>query len=100
MSQIIQAVYEAGVLRPLKPLNLPEKQRVNIQIWAEEPESKAEREEILRLMIDAGLMRPSPKPGRQPAPLYDRERRALAEQIGRIPGKSISDIVIEDRGEI
>lgn len=32
MSQTITAVYENGVLRPLKPLALPEKARVRLQI--------------------------------------------------------------------
>ena len=32
MSQTITAVYENGVLRPLKPLTLPEKARVRLQI--------------------------------------------------------------------
>lgn len=63
-------------------------------------EEGADREEILELMIDAGLMRPKPQAMLAPPPLSDEERRALAEQIGRAPGKSVSEIVIEDRGEI
>jgi hypothetical protein len=51
-------------------------------------------------MIDAGLMRPKPQAMLAPPPLSDEERRALAEQIGRAPGKSVSEIVIEDRGEM
>ena len=63
-------------------------------------EEGADREEILELMIDAGLMRPKPQAMLAPPPLSDEERRALAEQIVRAPGKSVSEIVIEDRGEI
>jgi predicted DNA-binding antitoxin AbrB/MazE fold protein len=95
MSEIIQAVYERGILRPLRPLDLPEQQRVYIQIWSQEG---SEQEEILQLMVDAGLMRPHPRQA-PPPPLSDKERRVLAEQIGRAPGKSVSEIVIEDRGE-
>jgi hypothetical protein len=76
-------------------LDLPEKQEVRIQIW---PEEGTREEEILRLMVNAGLMRPRPR-HKPPPPLSDGERRALAEQIGRAPGKPISEIVIEERGE-
>ncbi len=96
MSEVIRAVYERGVLRPLHPLDLPEKQEVRIQIW---PEEGTGEEEILRLMVNAGLMRPRPRHEPPPPPLSDGERRALAERIGRAPGKSISEIVIEERGE-
>lgn len=39
MSQTITAVYENGVLRPLKPLALPEKTRVRVQV---EPAEEAD----------------------------------------------------------
>jgi predicted DNA-binding antitoxin AbrB/MazE fold protein len=97
MSGIIQAVYKGGVLRPLNPLDLPEQQRVQIQLW---PEEAPEKEEILQLMVDAGLMRPRPRHAPPPPPLSNQERLALAEQIGRAPGKPISEIVIEDRGKV
>ena len=96
MSEVIPAVYERGVLRPLHPLDLPEKQKVRIQIW---PEEASGEEEILRLMVNAGLMRPCPRHEPPPPSLSDEERRALAEQIGRAPGKPVSEIVIEERGE-
>ncbi len=63
-------------------------------------EEGADKKEILQLMIDAGLMRPKPQTMLAPPPLSDEERRALAEQIGRATGKSVSEIVIEDRGEM
>lgn len=96
MSEIIRAVYEEGVLRPLNPLDLPEQQQVRVQIW---PEEGLEKEEILQLMVDAGLMRPEGDRVIAAPPLSDEERRALAEEIGRAPGKPVSEIVIEDRGE-
>jgi predicted DNA-binding antitoxin AbrB/MazE fold protein len=95
MPEIIRAVYEKGVLRPLNPLDLPEQQQVRIQIW---PEERTEAEEILRLMIGAGLMRPRPRQEAS-SPMSGEERRALAAQIDRTPGESVSEIVIEDRGE-
>ena len=58
MSAIVQAVYERGVLRPLQPLELQERQRVRIQVW---PDEMSEEEEILQLLVSAGLMRPQPR---------------------------------------
>jgi predicted DNA-binding antitoxin AbrB/MazE fold protein len=96
MSAIVRAVYEQGVLRPLHPLDLREQQRVRIQIWLEEA---SEEEEITRLLVSAGLMRSQPRRDPPPPPLSDEERRALADRIGRAPGKPVSEIVIEERGE-
>lgn len=96
MSAIVRAVYEQGVLRPLHPLDLREQQRVRIQIWLEEA---SDEEEIMRLLVGAGLMRPRPRHDLPPLPLSDEERRALADRIGRAPGKPVSEIVIEERGE-
>ncbi len=96
MSEVVEAVYERGVLRPLDPLDLSEQQRVRIQVW---PEEESAEEEVLRILTQAGLMQPRPRPGLQPAPpLSEDERQALADEVGRAPGKSLSDIVIEDRG--
>jgi len=99
MAEIVTAVYERGVLRPLQPLNLQERQRVCIQVVPETTEED-EGEEMVRLLVAAGLMRPRPRTGtRPPDPVSAEERRALAERLGRAPGKPLSEIVIEDRGE-
>jgi hypothetical protein len=56
------------------------------------------REEVLRVLTEAGLMRPQPGRGSPPPPpLSEDERQALADEVGRAPGKSLSEIVIEDR---
>jgi hypothetical protein len=58
----------------------------------------AVREEVLRVLTEAGLMRPQPGRGSPPPPpLSEDERQALADEVGRAPGKSLSEIVIEDR---
>ena len=97
MTQVITALYENGMLRPLTPLNLHERQRVQVQIL---PESRVEDEgeAAVRILVAAGLMRQPDKTPPPPAPLSDEERRALAEKLGRVPGKPLSEIVIEDRG--
>jgi predicted DNA-binding antitoxin AbrB/MazE fold protein len=97
MSEVVQAIYERGVLRPLDPLDLHERQKVRIQVW---PEEVAEEEDVLQILIRAGLMQPQPRRESPPLPpLSDEERHALAEEVGHAPGKSLSQIVIEDRGE-
>jgi predicted DNA-binding antitoxin AbrB/MazE fold protein len=96
VSEIVQAIYERGVLRPLDPLDLSEQQKVRIQVWSEE---EPEEEEVLRVLTQAGLMRPRPGRGSPPPPpLSEDERQALADEVGRAPGKSLSEIIIEDRG--
>jgi len=99
MAEIVTAVYERGVLRPLQPLNLRERQRVCIQVVPETTEED-EGEEMVRLLVAAGLMRPRPRTGtRPPDPVSAEERRALAERLGRASAKPLSEAVIEDRGE-
>lgn len=98
MSEIVQAIYERGVLRPLDPLDLHERQKVRIQVW---PEELPEEEDVLRVLIRAGMMRPHPRRESPPPPppLTDEERHALAQEVGHAPGKPLSEIVIEERGE-
>ena len=99
MTEIVTVVYENGMLRPLQPLNLRECQRVRIQVLPEET-AEDEGEAAIRILVAAGLMRPpdreTPPP---PDPVSERERRALAERLAQAPGKPLSEMVIEDRGE-
>jgi len=96
MAEIIEAVYERGVLRPLQPLNLREQQSVRIQVLEEE--GPAESEEIVRLLVTAGLMQPPLVPD-APPPLSEEDRQALADELGRMPGPPLSELVIAERGE-
>ena len=48
MSQIIDAIYEEGVLKPLEPLNLKERAKVHLQILIED-DRRQQAEEILKL---------------------------------------------------
>lgn len=101
----VTAVYEEGVLRPLRRLNLREKQTVQIQILQQTSESldaEAEAEEelnrILQSLEEAGILTPPPGDS-DLEPISKEERRKLAEELGRAPGKPLSEIIIEDRGE-
>ncbi len=97
MSEVITAVYEKGVLRPLHPLNLREKQTVYLQVLPAEPDDEAE--EVIQLLVAAGLMTPPKKGSPPPDPVSDEERQKLAEILGKAPSKPLSEIIIEDRGE-
>ncbi len=76
MPEIITAVYENGVLRPLTPLLLQEHQTVQIQVLLTSPPQ-------------SGI-----------APISKLERQELAIKMGERPGLLLSEIIIEDRGEL
>jgi predicted DNA-binding antitoxin AbrB/MazE fold protein len=97
MAEVITAIYEKGVLRPLHPLNLREQQRVYLQVLPVEPVDEAE--EVIQLLVAAGLMTPPKRGTPPPDPISEEERRELADILGKAPGKPLSEIVIEDRGE-
>jgi len=104
MIETVRAIYEKGLLRPLQPLNLRERQTVRIQIMPEEParpeEPTDEGERLVQRLVAAGLMRPRPKIETPPPdPVSEQERRRLADIMGQAPGKPLSEIIIEERGE-
>ena len=97
MNEIVTAIYENGILRPLQPLQLREHQTVRLQLL---PQEVDEAEEIIQLMVEAGLMRSRPASGPPPRdPVSDAERQELARIAGQTPGPPLSEIVIEERGE-
>jgi predicted DNA-binding antitoxin AbrB/MazE fold protein len=59
MPEIITAIYENGVLRPLSPLPLQEHQTVRIQVLPEDAEAELER--ITQSLVAAGLVTPPPR---------------------------------------
>jgi predicted DNA-binding antitoxin AbrB/MazE fold protein len=97
--EIVTAVYEKGILRPLQPLNLRERQRVRIQVFPEEvAETENEYEAAIRALVAEGLLTPPPGRSKVP-PIPEQERLELANRLGRAPGKPLSEIIIEERGE-
>ena len=103
MIETVTAVYEKGMLRPLQPLNLRERQTVRIQVLPEETEEqgcpKDPIEALIHKLIAEGRMRPRPSGPIPPDPLSEEERQALADRLGRARGKPASEMIIEDRGE-
>ncbi len=95
MTEIVTAVYEKGLLRPLQPLDLQERQLVRIQVLPE-PADKVEK--VIQRLVQAGVI--TPPPGYSDVdPISENERRELADIMGRAPGKPLSEIIIEERGE-
>lgn len=95
MSYSITAVYEHGVLRPLEPLTLPECRTVRIQILPDSVPDTAEQ--VMLFLNKVGLLTP---PQSQRTSLVSKEeRRKLADALGQSAQQSLSEIVIEDRGQ-
>jgi predicted DNA-binding antitoxin AbrB/MazE fold protein len=97
MPEVITAIYENGILRPLIPLPLREHQTIQIQIL---PFRHADAtEEAIQVLINAGLLTP-PQVESDIEPISAEERRTLAEVLGKATGtKPLSEIIIEERGE-
>lgn len=97
MVQVITAVYERGVLRPLKRLKLAENQTVQLQIITEPDVASAET--IVQKLIAAGLLTPPPEP--EAVPRYSQaERQQTADLLGHAAAIPLSQMIIEDRGEL
>ncbi|PKO24045.1 MAG: hypothetical protein CVU38_00740 [Chloroflexi bacterium HGW-Chloroflexi-1] len=95
MSEVLTAVYERGVLRPLGPVGLCERQTVRLQILPEEPIDEAEQ--VIRMLVRTELL--TPPAGRSALePISEAERREAADALGRVAGKPLSEIIIEERG--
>ncbi len=97
MSQTITAVYEQGVLRPLKPLSLAERSQVEIQILEtiSPPEDEDDtRRRAEQALIAAGLIKPlNPPPGL--LHISAERRRELAQLYAA--GGPLSELVIAER---
>ena len=101
MTEIVTAIYENGVLRPLRPLRLKEQQQVRVRVFATpQDEEVDERQVALADLMAADLIEDEPWPDVPDEDPVSAERRAeLARVRGAAPGKLLSEIVIEDRGE-
>jgi hypothetical protein len=86
-----------------RPLDLQEQQKVRIQVLPEAPDVSEEpgddTDALVKGLVAKGLMRPRSHGPIPPDPVLAEERNALADRLGRAPGKSASEMVIEDRGE-
>jgi predicted DNA-binding antitoxin AbrB/MazE fold protein len=99
MLDLITAIYENGVLRPITPLALPEHSRVQIQIQASPVvESPAEhRRRVHEVLVAAGLSLPRPPDLPEAKPLSAERREELAYILAA--SGSLSEVIIAEREE-
>jgi predicted DNA-binding antitoxin AbrB/MazE fold protein len=102
MPETITAIYENGVLRPLNPLSLNDGETVEITIVAEvsQEELKGDREKSMMRMFVGGMRLPKKQGKLDRAELIKRAQqwRELMQKMEPLPGKPLSEMVIEDRG--
>ena len=103
MSEIINAVYENGVLRPIEPISLSEGEKVRVQIVPETPveEPQTEREKISQFLRDRGLSTWEPKGPKMDREEFLRQDKLFRERVKNmkpLPGKPLSEEIIEGRG--
>ena len=96
MPQTIMAVYEHGLLRPLEPLILPENHKVRIQIVPEPVVDKGD--EIIQFLVKMGMVTQPSNPSKVSS-ISKTERRNLADALAKNAKQTLSEIVIEDRGQ-
>ena len=98
MGDIITAVYHGGALYPLQPLDLQESEEVRIQVLPQDV-SADQDDAALRAMVAAGLI--TPPAGHSAVPVISAQKRIrLAKRLGGAPGKTLSEIIIDERGEL
>lgn len=95
MMTTLTAVYEKGTLRLLQPVSLRERQKVRIQLLPDESDDVVDQ--ALQTLIAAGLVTP-PSGHLGAEPLSEAEREEVADRVGSLPGKPLSEIIIEERG--
>jgi predicted DNA-binding antitoxin AbrB/MazE fold protein len=94
MGQAITVMYEKGVFRPLMPLRLKDRSLVQIQIISEPQAEEAEREEALRVLREAGVIRPHP-PAPQRVPVDEGRLEAARKALGA--AGPLSELIIAER---
>ena len=94
MRETIAAVYEQGVLRLLKPLQLPEHTRVQVQITLPSSRGQKERQRVRQALLDAGVIRPRPPMG--PIPQVSETQLAAASRALAAAGP-LSELIIAER---
>lgn len=94
MSETIAAIYEQGVLRPLTPLLLPERTRVQIQIIAQTPATQEERQQVRQALLEAGIIQP--RPPAQPVQPVSETRLVEAANALAAAGP-LSELVMAER---
>ncbi len=94
MSQNIEVIYENGILRPLQPLNLPEKKIFKVNLTDETSNNEeTHRDKVTRVLREAGLTSQMKFPNAKK--LSDEERKRLGKLFSG--EKSLGEYIDEDR---
>ena len=93
MNGSISVIYEKGVLRPWRPLDLPERTRLEIQIVSSAETMAEEAERAAQVLVAAGLIQPLV--GEDIETVEESERRRAADAFG--DAGPLSDVIIADR---
>ena len=93
MGMIVTAVYEKGVLRPLRPLALSENETVTIEGY-----HKSDSVRLIQELVAMGIVSASPGTSEQ-TPLAEDDRLALAQRIAVAAGRPVAEMIIEERRE-
>ncbi len=94
MSQNIEVIYENGILRPLQPLNLPEKKIFKVNLTDETSNNEeTHRDKVSRVLREAGLISQMKFPNAKK--LSDEERKRLGKLFSG--EKSLDEYIDEDR---
>jgi len=94
MNGTITAVYENGVLRPLKPLSLPEHTQVEIQIIEPASTDVEERKRVRWALMAAGVIQPQPVTD-PIQPVSEMALAAAAQALGQ--AGPLSELIIAER---
>jgi predicted DNA-binding antitoxin AbrB/MazE fold protein len=94
MTEIIPAIYENGVLRPLIPLALPEHTAVEIQIVKPASVAETERQRVHQVLAEAGVIRPQVIT-ETIQPVSETELTAAAQALGQ--AGPLSALIIAER---
>jgi predicted DNA-binding antitoxin AbrB/MazE fold protein len=99
MNTTFTAIYEQGVLRPLRPLALPEHTHVEVRIVPRPTRAKqapVDREDIYAALLDAGLVKAQTPTELVPA-ISEADLAAAATDLAA--AGPISELIIAERAE-
>ena len=98
MGDIVTAVYRGGALYPLQPLDLQESEEVRIQVLQKDLPADLD-DAALRALAAAGLI--TPPAGHSDVPVMSAQKRIrLAKKLGGASGRPLSEIIIDERGDL
>ncbi len=99
MSTTFTAIYEQGILRPLLPLSLPERARVEVRIVPRSARAKkapTDQQHVYEALMDAGLIKAQTSAEFVP-PISEADLAAAADALAA--AGPISDLIIAERAE-